>query len=134
MVGRFIAAWLLQRISPGKLLMFVAAMVVLLLLVSATTTGPVSGWALLSIGLFNSIMFPTIFALGIERMGPMTNKAASLLIMAIVGGAIVPYLQGVLADRIGLHHSFILPLLCYGYIIFYGLVGSRASTGVSQKD
>jgi FHS family L-fucose permease-like MFS transporter len=82
-------------------------------------------YSLVSIGLFNSIMFPTIFALSIERLGPLTNKASSLLIMAIVGGALVPFLQGALADRIGLQPSFVLPLLCYGYIVFFGLSGSR---------
>jgi len=77
-------------------------------------------------------MFPTIFALSIERLGALTNKASSLLIMAIVGGAIIPFLQGLLADRIGLHLSFILPLLCYGYILFYGMWGSRPRAGFSQ--
>jgi FHS family L-fucose permease-like MFS transporter len=82
-------------------------------------------YSIIAIGLFNSIMFPTIFALGIERLGPMTSKASSLLIMAIVGGAIVPYIQGVLADHIGLQHAFFLPLLCYLYIVFYGVSGSK---------
>lgn len=87
--------------------------------------GNIALYSVVAIGLFNSIMFPTIFALSIERLGPLTNKGSSLLIMAIVGGAVVPYLQGVLADHIGVQASFILPLLCYGYIIFYGLVGAR---------
>jgi FHS family L-fucose permease-like MFS transporter len=70
-------------------------------------------------------MFPTIFALGIEHLGPLTSKASSLLIMAIVGGALIPYVQGVFADHIGLQHAFFLPLLCYLYILFYGVRGSR---------
>ena len=70
-------------------------------------------------------MFPNIFALGIAKMGAMTDKASSLLIMAIVGGAIVPLLQGVLADRIGIQHAFVLPLICYLFIIYYGFAGSR---------
>jgi MFS transporter, FHS family, L-fucose permease len=77
------------------------------------------------VGLFNSIMFPTIFALGIERLGPLTDKASSLLIMAIVGGAVIPWLQGVLADHLGVHHAFLLPVLCYAFILFYGLRGSK---------
>ncbi len=77
-------------------------------------------------------MFPTIFSLAIERLGPLTNKASSLLIMAIVGGAIIPLLQGMLADRIGLHLSFVLPVVCYVYIIFYGLVGSRPPASATQ--
>jgi FHS family L-fucose permease-like MFS transporter len=95
-------------------------------------SGHVSLYSVVAVGLFNSIMFPTIFALSIERLGPLTNKASSLLIMAIVGGAVVPYLQGVLADHIGLQPSFILPLVCYGYIIFYGLSGSRPSAAFRQ--
>jgi len=134
MVGRFAGSALMVKLSPRKLLATFAAVNMALLAITMTNTGAVAMYSLIAIGLFNSIMFPTIFALSIERLGPLTSKASSLLIMAIVGGAIVPYLQGVLADRIGLHHSFILPLLCYGYIIFYGLVGSRISTGVSQKD
>ncbi|MGE8280332.1 MAG: L-fucose:H+ symporter permease [Stenotrophomonas sp.] len=134
MVGRFAGSALMVKLSPRKLLATFAAVNMALLAITMTNTGAVAMYSLIAIGLFNSIMFPTIFALSIERLGPLTSKASSLLIMAIVGGAIVPYLQGVLADRIGLHHSFILPLLCYGYIILYGLVGSRISTGVSQKD
>jgi FHS family L-fucose permease-like MFS transporter len=86
-----------------------------------------------AVGLFNSIMFPTIFALSIERLGPLTNKASSLLIMAIVGGAVVPYLQGVLADGVGVQASFLLPLLCYGYIVFYGLSGSRPAPATQAQ-
>jgi len=89
------------------------------------TTSSLAVWSIVSIGLFNSIMFPTIFSLGIERLGPLTGKASSLLIMAIVGGALIPQLQGVLADHIGLQHAFFLPLLCYLYILFYGIRGSR---------
>ncbi|MEG1055830.1 MAG: glucose/galactose MFS transporter, partial [Janthinobacterium sp.] len=134
MIGRFAGSLLLVRFSPRKLLALFAMINVGLLALTMATEGQVALYSMVAIGLFNSIMFPTIFALGIERLGPLTNKASSLLIMAIVGGAVVPFLQGMLADRIGVHHSFVLPLLCYGYIIFYGLVGSRASTGVSQKD
>ena len=134
MLGRFAGSALMVKLSPRKLLATFAAVNMALLAITMTNTGAVAMYSLIAIGLFNSIMFPTIFALSIERLGPLTSKASSLLIMAIVGGAIVPYLQGVLADRIGLHHSFILPLLCYGYIIFYGLVGSRTSTGVTQQD
>ncbi|MGE8226802.1 MAG: L-fucose:H+ symporter permease [Stenotrophomonas sp.] len=134
MIGRFAGSLLLVRFSPRKLLALFALINVGLLALTMASEGQVALYSIVAIGLFNSIMFPTIFALGIERLGPLTNKASSLLIMAIVGGAVVPFLQGVLADRIGVHHSFVLPLLCYGYIIFYGLVGSRTSTGVTQQD
>ena len=89
------------------------------------TKGHVAMCSVLAIGLFNSIMFPTIFTSAIEGLGPLTSKASSLLVMAIVGGAIVPLLQGMLADRIGVQPAFVLPLLCYAYIAWYGLRGSR---------
>ena len=127
MVGRFIGAALLARYSPGRLLGLFAAGNVLLLGLTLLSAGQVAVHAIVATGLFNSIMFPTIFALGIARLGPLTNKGSSLLIMAIVGGAVVPLLQGALADRVGLHHSLVVPVLCYAYIIFYGWYGSRVT-------
>jgi FHS family L-fucose permease-like MFS transporter len=128
MVGRFLGSWLMAFLPPRRLLSLFAAVNVLLVLTTMLSHGQTAVVSVIVVGLFNSIMFPTIFALGIERMGPMTSKASSLLIMAIVGGAVVPYLLGVLADRIGLQHAFALPLLCYAYIVFYGLSGSRIRT------
>jgi len=125
MIGRFAGAALMVKLSPRKLLAGFAAMNMVLLAVTLCTQGMVAAYSLIAIGLFNSIMFPTIFALSIGGLGVLTNKASSLLVMAVVGGAVVPLFQGILADAIGLQHSFILPLLCYGYIVFYGLSGSR---------
>lgn len=125
LVGRLIGSFLLVRIDPRRLLGAFAAIAAGLLLVTMLGQGGVAMWSVVAIGLFNSIMFPTIFALGIERLGPLTGKASSLLIMAIVGGAVVPLATGWLADRYGLQHSFLLPMLCYGYIVFYALRGSR---------
>lgn len=133
MIGRFAGSAIMVKFSPRKLLAIFAAVNVVLLITTMLGEGHVAVYSVVATGLFNSIMFPTIFALGIERLGPLTGKASSLLIMAIVGGAIVPYLQGVLADSIGLHHAFILPLLCYGYIIFYGLSGSRPTSVALAK-
>ena len=132
MIGRFAGSAIMTRFSPRLLLTLFAVVNVLLLALTMLGSGHVSLYSVVAVGLFNSIMFPTIFALSIERLGPLTNKASSLLIMAIVGGAVVPYLQGVLADHIGLQPSFILPLVCYGYIIFYGLSGSRPSAAFRQ--
>jgi FHS family L-fucose permease-like MFS transporter len=84
-------------------------------------------WSVIAIGLFNSVMFPNIFTLGIEKFGALTGKVSSLLVMAIVGGAVVPLLQGALADHIGVQHAFVLPLLCYAYILFYSVRGSRVA-------
>lgn len=125
MVGRFIGSALMAKFSPRRLLALFAAINALLVLTTMLSSGGLAMYSIIAIGLFNSIMFPTIFALGIERLGPMTSKASSLLIMAIVGGAILPFVQGVFADHIGLQHAFFLPLLCYLYIVFYGLRGSR---------
>ena len=128
MVGRFLGSALMAKFSPRKLLATFAAINTLLVLTTMLSSGDVAMYSIIVIGLFNSIMFPTIFALSIERLGPMTSKASSLLIMAIVGGAIIPYVQGVFADHIGLQHAFFLPLLCYLYILFYGVSGSRVRT------
>jgi FHS family L-fucose permease-like MFS transporter len=94
---------------------------------SMLTTGHVALVSIILVGFFNSIMFPSIFTLGIANLGPLTGDGSGLLIMAIVGGAIIPLLFGALADMpaIGLHHAFILPAVCYLYIAYYGLSGSR---------
>jgi FHS family L-fucose permease-like MFS transporter len=85
-------------------------------------------WSIILVGLFNSIMFPSIFTLGIAGLGPLTGEGSGLLIAAIVGGAIVPVLEGALADRIGIHLAFVIPALCYLYIVFYGFRGSKPVT------
>jgi len=125
MVGRFIGAALMTRIDARRLLGFAGAVVCVLLVTTMTTTGSVAMWSALAIGLFNSIMFPTIFTTAIERLGTLTSKASSLLVMAIVGGALIPLAQGALADRIGIQLAFVVPLVCYAYVIWYGLRGSR---------
>ncbi|MBB5359058.1 FHS family L-fucose permease-like MFS transporter [Rhodanobacter sp. ANJX3] len=128
MVGRFIGSALMAKVLPRTLLSIFAAINALLVLTTMLTSGDMAVYSIVAIGLFNSIMFPTIFALGIERLGTLTSKASSLLIMAIVGGALIPYVQGVFADHIGLQHAFFLPLLCYAYILFYGVSGSKVRT------
>jgi FHS family L-fucose permease-like MFS transporter len=125
MVGRFIGSGLQQKVSPGKMLSVFALCAMGLVVVSMFTDGGVAVWSILLVGLFNSIQFPTIFTLGVAEMGPLTGEASGLLITAIVGGAVIPELQGVLADRIGIHHAFVLPILCYAYIAWYGVRGSR---------
>ncbi|HET6553679.1 MAG TPA: sugar MFS transporter [Dyella sp.] len=124
MIGRLAGSALLVWFNPRKLLALFAAIAGLLVLTTMLTHGQLAMASVIAIGLFNSIMFPTIFSLGIERMGPLTGKASSLLIMAIVGGALLPLAQGFLADHFGIQHAFVLPMLCYGYIVFYGLRGS----------
>src|SRR5271163_3703425 len=128
MVGRFIGSAILQKIRTGIVLGAAAIATSLLVGVSMLSTGPVAMWSIILVGLFNSVMFPSIFTLGIAELGPLTGEGSGIMIMAIVGGAIMPVLVGVLADRIGVHHSFILPLLCYVYIVYYGFKGSEVRT------
>jgi MFS transporter, FHS family, L-fucose permease len=130
MVGRFIGSALQQKIAPNKVLGVAAIMAAILVAASMLTFGHVAMWTIIAVGLFNSVMFPTIFTLAIEGLGPLTGDGSGLLVAAIVGGAIIPELQGMLADRIGIHHAFFLPILCYFYIAYYAFVGSRKKTPV----
>ncbi|MBL8270507.1 sugar MFS transporter [Steroidobacter sp.] len=123
MIGRFIGAVVLRKVKPGYVLAFNAACAIALLLFAISSAGKPAMWAVLAIGLFNSIMFPTIFTLGLAKLGRHTGEGSGVLCMAIVGGAIVPVIQGYFADTIGLLTSFFVPVLCYGYIVFYGLHG-----------
>ena len=130
MVGRFIGSAVLQRVRTGPVVAACAIMTSLLVVTSMLTNGHTAVVSILLVGLFNSIMFPSIFTLGTAHMGPLTGKASGLLVQAIVGGAIIPVAQGAIADKIGIHHCFILPLVCYLFIIYYGFFGSRP-TGTS---
>lgn len=125
MVGRFIGAAVMQKVPAGKLLAFNSVAAVVLVLIAMLASGHLAMWSILLVGLFNSIMFPTIFCLAIVGLGKHTGQGSGVLCLAIVGGAIVPLLQGMLADTIGLQMSFILPIICYVFIAYYGLVGSK---------
>ena len=129
MVGRFIGSAILQRVKTGKLLGLNAIVAFLLVVLALLTHGHIAMFALLFVGLFNSIMFPSIFTLGIQDLGPLTSKGSSLMIAAIVGGALIPEATGKLADTIGLHHAFIIPALCYVYIAAYGIASIRRPAG-----
>jgi MFS transporter, FHS family, L-fucose permease len=125
MVGRFIGSALLQKIKTGTLLGIFGLIAALLVCTTMLTTGTLAMWSVISVGFFNSIMFPSIYTLGIAKLGPLTGDGSGLMIMAIVGGAILPVVQGAIADRIGIHHAFILPVICYLYIVYYAFRGSR---------
>jgi MFS transporter, FHS family, L-fucose permease len=125
MVGRFIGAWLLRLFAPGKVLACAAATVIILLTVSANTVGNISGWSLLAIGLFNSIMFPTIFSLASEGLGKRAAEGSGVICMAIVGGAIVPLVTGNAADLWGLKHALVVPAVCYLTILAFGWYARR---------
>ena len=128
MIGRFLGAALLRRVKTGHLLALFAICTSALVSVSMLTSGHVAMWSILAVGFFNSIMFPSIFSLGVAELGPLTGDGSGILNMAIVGGAIIPLLQGVIADRIGIHHAFFVPVICYLYILFYGLSGSKPNS------
>lgn len=121
MVGRFVGFAVMRHVSPGRVLAFNAICVMVLILTAIYTQGAVAMWAILAVGLFNSIMFPTIFSMALHQLGKHTGQGSGFLCMGIVGGAIVPSVQGLVADRIGLHMSFFVPAACYAFILFYGL-------------
>jgi FHS family L-fucose permease-like MFS transporter len=145
MVGRFIGSALLQKINPGKLLALAAVMAALLVTVSVFTSGHIAMWSILAVGLFNSIMFPCIFTMGIAELGPLTGDGSGILNMAIVGGAIIPWLVGKAADVInhayypamtkgetswghGIQYALILATICYLYIWFFAVSGSKPNS------
>ena len=129
MVGRFLGAYALRRGRPGWILAGVAAGAAGLVLLSALSLGAVAGGALLAVGLCNSIMFPTIFALASEGLGAETPNGSGLLCMAIVGGAVVPLIFGLIADRWGIAGGLLITVLCYGWIMTFGLVAAAHAPG-----
>ena len=124
MIGRFVGAYLTKIIAPGKVLSIFALLAILMIVISINTQGLLSMWSILAVGLFNSIMFPTIFTLTLEGLGDLKAQASGLLCMAIVGGAIIPFVFGGLIDEFGFKTAFILTMLCYGYILYYGKLKS----------
>lgn len=121
MVGRFIGFAVMRFVSPGKALAFTAASSIALIMVAVFGRGHTAMWAILAVGLCNSIMFPTIFSMALYRLGKLTGQASGILCMAIVGGALVPFAQGLFADSIGLQRSFLVPAACYAFILYFGL-------------
>jgi len=145
MIGRFIGSALLQKIKPGKLLAFAAIMAALLVTTSVLTSGHVAMWTILSVGFFNSIMFPCIFTMGIAELGPLTGDGSGILNMAIVGGAVIPWIVGKAGDIInhrfypdmiqgetswgqGIHYALIAAAFCYLYILFFAVSGSKTNS------
>jgi FHS family L-fucose permease-like MFS transporter len=120
MVGRFIGSAILRTVSPGLVLALFCLGAAGLATVSAMTGGVFAGYALLAVGLMNSIMFPTIFSLGVEGLGDKTPQGSGLLCMGIVGGALIPLAVGALADQTSLATSLVVPALCYLLIAVYG--------------
>lgn len=126
MIGRFAGSAIMTKFQPAKCLAFNAITVVVLILLAIIFGGKVAMWSLLAIGLFNSIMFPTIFSLGTKGLGKFTGQASGIICTAIVGGALIPVVQGFAADTIGLLPAFIVSALCYCYIVFFAVKGHKA--------
>lgn len=127
MVGRFAGAYLTRIVRPSYVLAFNAILAMALLITTMSSTGHVAMWAVISVGFFNSIMFPTIFALAIRGLGPLTSKGSGLLCQAIVGGAILPLIQGYVADISSVQLSFIVPACAYIYVCFYGVYSAKVT-------
>src|SRR5690606_7359027 len=125
MAGRFIGAVVMQHLAPGKVLAFNAVCAVILLAITIATGGSLAMFAILLVGLCNSIMFPTIFSLAIHGLKQHTSQGSGILCLAIVGGAVLPLAQAALADAISVQLAFIIPLFCYVYIAWYGAVGRK---------
>ena len=120
MAGRFIGAAVMQKTQPGRVLAFNAATAGLLVVTTIFSTGYIAMSTILAVGFFNSIMFPTIFSLALRGLGKYIGQGSGILCSAIVGGAILPVVQGLIADRIGIQLAFFIPVLCYAYIAYYG--------------
>jgi FHS family L-fucose permease-like MFS transporter len=114
--------------NTRMLLGICAVATTVLVAISMLSTGHLAMWSIILVGFFNSIMFPSIFTLGVAELGPLTGDGSGIMIMAIVGGAIIPLAQGWIADKIGIHHAFFLPVLCYLYILFFALSGSKPNS------
>jgi FHS family L-fucose permease-like MFS transporter len=125
MIGRFVGAAVMQKIQADKALTFNAVIAAVLVIATIIGSGSVVMWTILSVGLFNSILFPTIFSLAVNGLGKHTGQGSGILCAAIVGGAILPVVQGIFADRIGIQAAFFIPVLCYCYIAYYGWSGHK---------
>src|SRR5580692_269879 len=131
LVGRLLGAGIMTRVKAGKLLGIFGITAAVLITVSMFTSGSVAIGTLVLCGFFNSVMFPNIFTLGIAGLGPMTSKGSGLIMTAVVGGAVIPLAIGALADKVGIQHSFVIPAICYLYIAYYGLWGSKPTRTVT---
>jgi FHS family L-fucose permease-like MFS transporter len=125
MIGRLIGAVLMNYVADTKYLAINALIAIVMIVVSMNTSGSLAMWSILAVGFFNSIMFPTIFTLAVKGLGSMTSKGSGFVCQAIVGGALIPLVQGVAADTMGIQLSFIVPMLCYIYIGWYALNGAE---------
>jgi FHS family L-fucose permease-like MFS transporter len=128
MIGRFAGSAIMKKIPPPRLLSLFAAGSLVCLCVALFATGAAPVWAIVLVGFFHSIMFPTIFALSLKNLGPYTKLGSSLLVMAIIGGAICPAVMGLISDSSNIQRAFIVPLLCHAYVLYFAWSGYQPST------
>jgi FHS family L-fucose permease-like MFS transporter len=133
MIGRFIGSGMMKRIAAPRLLSVFAAASLVCAAVAVLGSGLIPVWAVVLIGFFHSIMFPTIFALSIKNLGPLTKRGSSLLVMAIIGGAFFPAIMGRISDASSIQRAFIVPLLCYVFILYFGLSGYKPSAALAAE-
>jgi len=132
MVGRFVGSQLMRKFAAENVLAWAATGAFIVMMLTVFASGKLAMWSLISVGLFHSIMFPTIFTLGIRGLGPLTEEGSGLLIMAIAGGALV-VVQGRLADMFGLQASFLLTAVCELYVLFYALWGCKVTSAEPEQ-
>ena len=128
-----VLAFFIGESSAHRTLALFGVIIVALLATVMSSSGAVAQWTVLGVGLFCSVMFSNIFSLAIEGLGPLKSQASSLLVMAILGGAVLPPLQGLFADRIGIQYSFVVPMAAFAYVAFYGLYGYRAGRSLAPE-
>jgi MFS transporter, FHS family, L-fucose permease len=131
MIGRFGGSAIMQKVAPSRLLSLFAGGSLISLLVVLLGTGRPTVWAIVLVGLFHSIMFPTIFALSLKNLGPYTKLGSSLLVMSIIGGAVCPVIMGRISDAWNIQYAFVVPLICHAYILYFALSGYRPAPVVT---
>src|SRR5581483_1281422 len=133
MIGRFGGSAMMKRIAPARLLSIFAVGCLICAIVAVVTSGMPAVFAIVLIGFFHSIMFPTIFALGIRHLGPLTKRGSSLMVVAISGGALLPLLMGAISDASSIQTAFIVPLICYVYILYFALAGYKPTGALADE-
>jgi FHS family L-fucose permease-like MFS transporter len=134
MIGRFLGSWMMKRISAPKLLSAFGTGALICVVIGIVASGLASVLAIVLVGFFNSIMFPTIFALSLKNLGPLTKRGSSLLVMAIIGGALIPAIMGRISDASNIQRAFIVPLICYLFVIYFAMRGYQPCASLADAD
>ena len=134
MIGRFAGSALMKSIRASRLLAVFALGALVCAVIATSTSGVIPIYAVVLIGFFHSIMFPTIFALGIKNLGPFTKRGSSLLVMAIIGAAVVPPIMGKISDLSNIQRAFLVPLLCYAYVVYFAVRGYKPAAEKSARE